>query len=1664
MAVEVGVVAIKVRPNLKGFRRETEAQLAGIPDSFDIEARPDFDRFNRDVERAGDGLSFKVVPDLDEPKFKKKLSRLTSGQPMKLGVALDTSKLESEAAKVSERVSGRRVKFDAAVELARGEFGRLQRHVKRQVHGRAVGFQVKLDYKVSQASDVVRSQARSVAKQMQEAVAKASSRTRDGLLDGYKNKLKPAFFKGVNRSISQVSRTIYAAVGPMHEYLSMTKRAAEYEGHKQNVKNLRDELELLAKINSRRHSPKRRGNKTDFKTFSPEFEFLRRAELRMRDLQGSDDIRKAYRAIEQSMRRIQASSSELSDSFDKVRESFKVPEEREFVRAGRRFDAVREKLRKFRHENETLQRLQFRARQRKHKLVSAFEWYKEDIPRLGRELADKVSSVQQRVQQKVRDKVSRLNRRRDVPKPTHHIIDGGLPDVLDRTSRAADKADFSLKKLFKTNKQGSGVVKHTGRKFLGLSRVGWIVAAVAAVTAPAVQLVSGAVAALPALGAAAGVALGALVLGFDGVKKAANAMNPSIEKAEHALGNIFESRLTPQFEQLNKAMFGWIPGLEKVAHGMSDMSQGFVDAVTSAKGMRQMNNILNNTAGLFRGLKPFTKDFTEGMLELASVGSKTFPKLEEGLNRFGASFKNGVQELADNGKLQRAIEQTYDVLGAAGRGIGKIFQAGLESFTPEAARAYSDALLSFGDAVARVLPSFTQLSTGVFDFGAGLFDGIASLVEGVGPGAGAVLKDLGSGLGDLASAVGELAGVSLGPLFDDLAQISPGISDVLSGVASGVQEFSSALEKLNGSSTSLDKLRETSNELPSISESFSDMGVSFGDAVADIVDDLGRLETGLGLDFETKLQNEIDLSRLREAGVSINDFMGTWDRMVSLGLNSQNVEMVIDVSLRKLEGDNLQEQINDTVQELEALSKATKINLDPQIEIAKNATSADQLSQLGNQVADAFTNGTLGPPVEIEVPVDVKPKVNPENMLSDGKTLYGPGITDAYRQWAEQQAAAAAPQVTEGFEQGLGDNISPTAKGMAGLVSKFRDSFANLFSEDSAGFSGITQALGTQLSQAMNDVNFEGADFTPLSDKMATQFASMEFSEEATSGFSGKLAELMNSANFEEVPLDGLSTSIASSLGSLEFPEESLAGFNQSMAGVLNNVSFDEIPMDGLSTSIASSMANLQFPEESLAGINTMFGNALNNISLDQVPLEGLSASIANSLSSLQFPVEAMAGFGAKIGEALNSVDLGAIDLSSLSTGISTALSNIDVNADGLGTKIAEGLSQAQGAVEAAARALGEAAKSAVASVDLTGEGTRVGSTFGQGMMGAQGVTTAAAAALGQAAVGATAGISLFANGAAAGQSFAAGISSARGAVAAAAASLASAVKQYMPHSPAKKGPLSGKGYTDESGMALAKDFAAGIRQFADDPAKATHDMVKGVQDEVERINIKRVEAPVREANAKKIARALENHDKRIKEAHEKHAERTAEWQKKGSKGKAPEYKDPEFELPELDEVDYEKMDRSVKNYWVGAFEDSLRDNMNSFIDNEAVGIFKDAHRQLTEQFGSNPLLDHIGAELDNPNMPRRLKKVLEDAGIAELPVKVVISNIDQLKSDLGMGDGVASRAIDVAYEFNPSNSDHNIEKDWESPVNYNFYVLNVDEAMRIKEVQDKKRFMKEGK
>ena len=116
---------------------------------------------------------------------------------------------------------------------------------------------------------------------------------------------------------------------------------------------------------------------------------------------------------------------------------------------------------------------------------------------------------------------------------------------------------------------------------------------------------------------------------------------------------------------------------------------------------------------------------------------------------------------------------------------------------------------------------------------------------------------------------------------------------------------------------------------------------------------------------------------------------------------------------------------------------------------------------------------------------------------------------------------------------------------------------------------------------------------------------------------------------------------------------------------------------------------------------------------------------------------------------------------------------------------------------------------------------------------------------------------------------------------------------------------------------------------------------------------------------------------------------------------------------------------------------------------------------ELRKVMDEHPVFAQVEANVNAEHFNETVTRVIEESGIAYIPVEFAFSNLDQLKSDLGMGDGVVSRAIDQALAFDPARSDARIAEENKTEIHY--HVTDMEEAIRLEQQRERKAMMKLG-
>lgn len=1502
--VTVGTVYLKVQPDLDGFRRKVEQGTKGL-DDIEIDVSPDMDGFRQKVKSATKGMKAEVdvVADTkrmiaDTKAAMKKISDdAQRGAKLRLMADFAHASADRRLKKFMDKANATSVVRLKVADLDRSQTSKVSDQIERSISKDPVKirFAVQRD-QLNKAMDNVRSSLKKFGPGTQRYIQlslgtspkdSGSQRKMISYLDQVKariDKLKKPTASPFEQWDGKKLKTLTVGVGELERAVNQLKNRTDdswklndLRVRKGDTSALSDQLKELHKIDEQFKKLNQRSKETGdaFPT-------------------GYLDLTKQVTKYQKDLEQLDKARGKMMDKW--TREAYKP------VDYGNVSPDLLKRVRPLDNQvhKRTVREIRKEQLLRNQAVASAVRGYKK--------VADSATKASQKVSQETVKSIQRTKEQYTksrealrgvnlVPKSIQrqmrlaNAIDPGgkvsgsktgqlvdrltmLRNQLDRYKDAASsvatetrrvvsenrKAASSFSKLNKKTKNtGFGGKRRRGLKsidevgterFAGLSRIGWMISAIAAIAAPAVQLVSGLAAALPALGGVALAALGVTLLGLDGIKEAAQAAAPALERAKEAVSGVFETRMTPQFEQLGGLLDNITPQLTQVAEGMSDFSQGLVDGLTSNVGESNIQKLLTNTAGLFSKMKPFAQDFTEGLLEMAGAGSETFPSLADGMNRFGSSFKENIARLSESGQLQDAIQATYDVVGNLGTNLGRILSAGIES-APSMSASLEPLLDGLTDGIVDLMPLLSSFSEFVGPTLGAALGGIGDIATSVTPGLQDFFSAITPGAVDLFSGLGDAIGALAEPFSALLGAAGPGIGDVLSNIGNGLSDAAVAFQNT-----------------PELVENFASLGTAIGEFASLVGGQEGLLggkplitESDLEAvakitEFTTTLVEAVNSSieeiqksfgsQSEGVAAALDQYGSTFDRILMMGTDFRDLGAIMAKDIRTSLsgiGDSVSEGIESLRGAAERAQAGVEIDLTPIIKQIDTAKTMEDLEKAKADLLLAVESGAV--PEQATAEVEVTPEVN----MAEGAVVETTGVADNVKQQVETDINSALSAV----------NVD---------------------------MSTAAASIGSQLGDALGGV---------------------------------------------DVPLDGLVSSVTTQID-----------------GLVSEVSGR---MSEVTTAISSAG-----DEASSAFTGAMSGMSSESIGI----VSGMASSIQSTLT-----------------------------------------------------------------------------------IDLTSNGVSVGKTF------------------------------------------AAGISSTYGDVYAAAASLAAAVDANMPHSPAKEGPLSGKGWVDTSGIAVGVEFAQGIRSTVGEVSDATQLVAGAVSDQLSDFQIApqaNMEAfkkdavlqPVLESNAKKIA----DFRKREAERAEKHNEKLAKIDENKSKADKKEEQrvkaredlakqsaeSYEKLLESLETPDYGKIDRSIQGYWIDGYKDVFKDALKSSMSaadftGSLQRSVKSATSQIRDTLGDHPILAQVEANVDAEAFHWAVYNAIEESGIHEVPINLALANVDQFKRDLGMGDGVLSRALDQAISFDPGRSDARRYEEQKEEVHY--HVTDMEEAIRLHQQAQRKELMK---
>lgn len=355
-----------------------------------------------------------------------------------------------------------------------------------------------------------------------------------------------------------------------------------------------------------------------------------------------------------------------------------------------------------------------------------------------------------------------------------------------RRVSAFSKSLLSVSKTF-----GKGISFPIGnivKGFTQLGRVGWIVVGVLAAIPPILGLIAGLLAGLPSLLAAFGAGIAVIGLGIDGIKSAWSTFTEGIKQTRAEIAAIFESGLTPQFQEWARVVNELSPALQGVAQGLVNMTQGFTDAISSAKGMTQINNILANTEKFFTDMAPVVEQFTSTFLKMAEEGSEHFGLLVDVFGDFATNFDKMISSAVETGKFQSALEGLAKTLDGLFDLFIKLFDAGLQAMS-QLGGPLHDMFNALGDLIVAMMPTLTAFTEVFSTLATTLSSALVPIFQRLGPLIADVFTSIATTLSDVLMAIAPAFEAlvqfaleliqAFQPLFPVITQLAGALGDVL---------------------------------------------------------------------------------------------------------------------------------------------------------------------------------------------------------------------------------------------------------------------------------------------------------------------------------------------------------------------------------------------------------------------------------------------------------------------------------------------------------------------------------------------------------------------------------------------------------------------------------------------------------------------------------------------------------------------------------------------------------------------------------------------------------------------------------------------------------------------------------------------------------------------
>lgn len=228
--------------------------------------------------------------------------------------------------------------------------------------------------------------------------------------------------------------------------------------------------------------------------------------------------------------------------------------------------------------------------------------------------------------------------------------------------------------------------------------------------------------ALPGLITAVVAPIGALVLGLDGLKKAAGVLEKPFKELRDTMSAKVEEQFTPVFEKLKDIFPTLKAALPSVTQGLADMAKSFADVLTNPANLAKLDQTIRNIASGLTAAAPGIRDFTQGFLDLINGFSNKLPDIGRWFSDTGASFSKWVKDFTTAGpdgvsKFDVALKGLGDTLKILGSGLVNIAGRVLDFFSdPKKVEGFKKELQAIVTLLEKLVGLLVIAANAVSDF------------------------------------------------------------------------------------------------------------------------------------------------------------------------------------------------------------------------------------------------------------------------------------------------------------------------------------------------------------------------------------------------------------------------------------------------------------------------------------------------------------------------------------------------------------------------------------------------------------------------------------------------------------------------------------------------------------------------------------------------------------------------------------------------------------------------------------------------------------------------------------------------------------------------------------------------------------------------------------